>query len=93
MIGVPDITLCGDYEVLMGLAQLPISRWGRLPLPGWLWPYLPVAEDPTSSVGEVVFRHRGQQIEGLTQVLRLLAQDDFISPSQDLDLVDIDRDL
>lgn len=33
MIGIPDVTFCGDYEVLMGLADLPLSRLGRLPLP------------------------------------------------------------
>ena len=38
MIGVPDVTLCADYEVLMGLTRLPIGRLGRLPLPGWSTP-------------------------------------------------------
>ena len=33
MIGIPDVTLCGDYEVLMGLESVPVSRIGRLPLP------------------------------------------------------------
>jgi hypothetical protein len=38
MIGMPDVTLCGDYEVLMGLARLPIGRLGRLPVPSWSAP-------------------------------------------------------
>ncbi len=32
MVGIPDVTLCGDYETLVGLAGLPMSRFGRLPL-------------------------------------------------------------
>jgi hypothetical protein len=38
MIGVPDVTLCADYEILTGLERLPISRIGRLPLAGWSAP-------------------------------------------------------
>lgn len=38
MIGVPDVTLCADYEVLERLARLPIGRLGRLPIPGWSTP-------------------------------------------------------
>lgn len=34
MIGVPDVTFCADYEVMMQLPDLPITRLGRLPLPG-----------------------------------------------------------
>ena len=33
MMGIPDVTLCGDEEVLKALADVPLSRWGRLPLP------------------------------------------------------------
>jgi hypothetical protein len=32
-IGVPQLTLCGDETVLLGLCELPLSRLGRLPLP------------------------------------------------------------
>lgn len=34
MIGVPDVTLCADYDVLVGVVGLPLSRLLRLPLPG-----------------------------------------------------------
>ena len=33
MIGIPDVTFCGDYELLMGIGDVPISRIGRLPVP------------------------------------------------------------
>ena len=33
MLGRPDVTFCGDYQVLLGVADLPLSRVGRLPLP------------------------------------------------------------
>jgi len=33
MIGIPDVTLCGDYEVLVAVANIPLSPIGRLPLP------------------------------------------------------------
>lgn len=33
MLGVPDLTLCGDFAALVGLADIPLSRAGRLPLP------------------------------------------------------------
>jgi hypothetical protein len=35
MIGIPDVTLCGDYQVLMGIGEVPLSRRGSLPLPPW----------------------------------------------------------
>jgi hypothetical protein len=33
MLGIPDLTLCGDFAALVGLADIPLSRAGRLPLP------------------------------------------------------------
>lgn len=33
MMGIPDVTLCADEQVLKGLADIPLSRWGRLPIP------------------------------------------------------------
>jgi len=33
MMGIPDVTLCADEQVLKALADIPLSRWGRLPLP------------------------------------------------------------
>jgi hypothetical protein len=33
MVGIPDVTLCADYETLRGIADIPLSRLGRLPLP------------------------------------------------------------
>jgi hypothetical protein len=33
MLGIPDLTLCGDFPTLVGLADIPLSRAGRLPLP------------------------------------------------------------
>jgi hypothetical protein len=33
MVGIPDVTLCADYETLRGMADIPLSRLGRLPLP------------------------------------------------------------
>jgi hypothetical protein len=33
MVGIPDVTLCGDYEVLVAVAHIPLSPIGRLPLP------------------------------------------------------------
>jgi hypothetical protein len=33
MLGIPDVTFCGDYQVLTSLENLPLSRFGRLPLP------------------------------------------------------------
>ncbi len=33
MVGIPDLTLCGDYQSLLGLGDLQLSTWGRLPLP------------------------------------------------------------
>src|SRR5262245_1366067 len=33
MLGIPDLTLCGDFTALVGLADIPLSRAGRLPLP------------------------------------------------------------
>jgi hypothetical protein len=33
MIGIPDVTFCADYEVLMGIADFPLSKYGHLPLP------------------------------------------------------------
>lgn len=33
MVGIPDVTLCGDYEVLVAVANIPLSPIGRLPLP------------------------------------------------------------
>jgi hypothetical protein len=38
MIGVPDVTLCGDHAVLMQLPLLPQFPLGRLPLPTWSTP-------------------------------------------------------
>jgi hypothetical protein len=35
MIGIPDITFCGDRSVLLALEGIPLSRLGRLPLPPW----------------------------------------------------------
>ncbi len=32
MVGVPDVTICGEFETLLGLAGMPLSRFGRLPL-------------------------------------------------------------
>ncbi|MCA9621709.1 MAG: hypothetical protein KC731_21950 [Myxococcales bacterium] len=33
MMGIPDVTFCGDEEVLRALADVKLSRWGQLPLP------------------------------------------------------------
>ncbi len=33
MLGVPDLTFCGDFNVLTGLHDVPLTRWGRLPFP------------------------------------------------------------
>ena len=33
MVGIPDVTFCADYEVLVGIADMPLSRPGRLPVP------------------------------------------------------------
>lgn len=33
MLGVPDLTFCGDFAVLMGIENVPLTRLGRLPLP------------------------------------------------------------
>jgi hypothetical protein len=33
-VGVPSVTLCGDTEAIRGLADLPLSRWLKLPVVG-----------------------------------------------------------
>lgn len=33
MIGIPDVTFCGDYDVLMAIARFPLTRLGHWPLP------------------------------------------------------------
>ncbi|MBI4952709.1 MAG: hypothetical protein HY908_11800 [Myxococcales bacterium] len=33
VVGIPDLTLCGEREVLLGLADLPLDGRFRLPLP------------------------------------------------------------
>ena len=33
MLGVPDLTFCADYDVLTSLESVPLTRFGRLPLP------------------------------------------------------------
>jgi hypothetical protein len=33
MVGIPDLTLCGDQQTLSGLGDIPLSGWGRWPLP------------------------------------------------------------
>ncbi|MCC6527327.1 MAG: hypothetical protein IT373_32055 [Polyangiaceae bacterium] len=33
VVGIPDLTLCGEREVLLGLADLPLDGRLRLPLP------------------------------------------------------------
>jgi hypothetical protein len=33
MMGIPDVTLCADEQVLKALADIPLTRFGRLPLP------------------------------------------------------------
>lgn len=33
MVGIPDVTFCGDYPVLVALSELPMSRLGPLALP------------------------------------------------------------
>ncbi len=33
MLGVPDITFCADFDLLTALENVPLSRFGRLPLP------------------------------------------------------------
>lgn len=37
-IGIPAITFCGDREVLLALANIPLSPWLALPLPNPLKP-------------------------------------------------------
>lgn len=33
MMGIPDVTFCADEQVLKALADIPLSKLGRLPLP------------------------------------------------------------
>jgi hypothetical protein len=33
MLGIPDVTFCGDLAVLTSLEHVPLTRLGRLPLP------------------------------------------------------------
>lgn len=77
MIGVPDVTLCGDHSVLLGLADLPLGRFTRLPAPG-LWSTGPQAVAWRRSALELVTGEL--KIYGLfahprlvTRLLRLLA--------------------
>ncbi len=77
MLGVPDVTFCADFAVLVGLENFPLSRWGRLPLPvlsrrrAVLW-----RQSVTELVtGELKIYGLLQHPRLVTRILRLLSRD------------------
>jgi hypothetical protein len=76
MLGVPDLTFCGDFSVLTGLESFPLTRWGRLPFPALarrraaLWRQS-VMELVT---GELKIYGLVQHPRLVTRLLRLLSQ-------------------
>jgi hypothetical protein len=77
MIGIPDLTLCADYEILIGIADIPLSPLGRLPLPSlsaarrtsWRTTALELVSGELKVYG--LFSH----FRLLLRLLRLLAKD------------------
>lgn len=74
MVGIPDLTLCGDYEVLLGLADLKLSAWGRLPsfMPGRSAPLRRTALELVS--GELKIYGMLSNARTLLRLLGLLGQ-------------------
>lgn len=76
MLGVPDLTFCADFAVLLGLENFPLTRYGRLPLPvlsqrrAMLWRQS-VMELMT---GELKIYGLIQHPRLVTRILRLLSQ-------------------
>jgi hypothetical protein len=62
-VGIPSLTLCGDFEALRQLTDLPLTPWLRLPGPGFF-----------SSAGAGTFRHLlGLYFQGNIKVYGLAA--------------------
>lgn len=62
-VGIPSLTVCGDLEALRRLADLPLTRWLRLPGTGLF-----------SNAGAATFRHLvGLYFQGNIKVYGLAA--------------------
>ena len=76
MLGVPDLTFCADYDLLRSIENLPLTRFGRLPLP-------PLSRSRASSwrnsamdvlTGELKIYGLLQHPRLVTRVLRVLSR-------------------
>lgn len=77
MLGVPDVTFCGDYDVLTSLERVPLTKLGRLPLPPLSRSRAALWRQSAMDVltGELKIYGLLQHPRLITRVLRLLCGD------------------